>query len=163
MDGSMNQPSLSPVTVAPGQGRVIHAFGAEFTLLLGGEQTGNEFMLASVITPPGGGPPPHYHLREDECFILQEGRVLLLTEGVWREIGPGTVIFLPRNSVHTYKNIGETPCRMLEYVSPAGFERFFARCAEEFGRAGGPDKARIVEISAEFGIYYETPAEGSRA
>jgi oxalate decarboxylase/phosphoglucose isomerase-like protein (cupin superfamily) len=111
------------------------------------------------VTPPGGGPPPHYHLKEDECFILQEGRVSFLVNGAWREVEEGTVLFQPRNSVHTYKNVGDKPCRMLVYASPAGFETFFARCEEEFSRPGGADKGRIVEISAEFGIYYvDVPA-----
>jgi quercetin dioxygenase-like cupin family protein len=157
----MNQPTPThpPLAVIPGDCRVIHAFGTELTLLLSGEQTGNKFMLAVTVTPPGGGPPPHYHLEEDECFIVQEGRVSFLVNGEWREVAAGAVLFQPKNSVHTYKNIGDTPCRLLVYASPAGFETFFARCEEEFKRPGGVDRARIVEISAEFGIYYvDAPA-----
>jgi hypothetical protein len=37
---------------------------------------------------------------------------------------------------------------------PAGFEVFFAHCAEEFAKSGTRDLARIVEISAEHGIRY---------
>jgi hypothetical protein len=34
------------------------------------------------------------------------------------------------------------------------FEKFFARCADEFARPEGPDMKRVVEISAEHGIYF---------
>jgi hypothetical protein len=31
---------------------------------------------------------------------------------------------------------------------------FFAECEKEFQKPGGPDRARITEISAAYGIYY---------
>jgi hypothetical protein len=43
---------------------------------------------------------------------------------------------------------------MLISTSPAGFELFFARCAEEFKKPDGPDINRVVEISAEHGIHF---------
>jgi hypothetical protein len=43
---------------------------------------------------------------------------------------------------------------VLVSMSPAGFETFFSRCAEEFVKPGGPAMQRIVEISAEHGIYF---------
>jgi len=52
---------------------------------------------------------------------------------------------------------GEQPLRMLISTAPAGLERFFARCADEFGRPDGPDMRRIVDISAEHGIHFVEP------
>jgi hypothetical protein len=43
---------------------------------------------------------------------------------------------------------------MLLTPTPSGFEKFFARCAEEFAKAGGPDMSRIVEIGVEHGIHF---------
>ena len=34
-------------------------------------------------------------------------------------------MFKPRNQWHTFWNAGDEPCRILEIISPAGFERFF--------------------------------------
>ncbi len=146
--------SVSSVLVAPGQVKVIRAFGGEMHFHLTGEQTEKRFLLATIIAPPGHGPPAHYHLNEDECFLLQEGRLSFLSDGGWTEAGPGAVVFTPRGTVHTYKNVGDTPARMLFTALPSGFDVFFERCATEFAKPGGPDMARIVEISAEHGIYY---------
>jgi hypothetical protein len=55
---------------------------------------------------------------------------------------------MPRNVIHTFKNTGEQPLRMLSSTAPAGLERFCARCADEFGRPGGPNMQRIVAIRA---------------
>ena len=106
------------------------------------------------ITPPGGGPPPHYHLNEDETFHVIEGRVAFLLNGDWNEVGSGGTAFMPRGIVHTFKNVGDQPSRMLNMTTPSGFEKFFARCADEFAKPGEPDMSRIVEIGVEHGIHF---------
>jgi quercetin dioxygenase-like cupin family protein len=149
-----SQTLMAPTLSLPGQGRVLRAFGEEVIMHLEAEQTGGAFSLWTNITPPGGGPPPHYHLNEDECFVVQEGSVSFFAEGQWREVPVGSVVYAPRNSVHTFKNVGQQPARMLISTTPGGFETFFSRCADEFAKAGAPDMQRIVEISAEHGIHF---------
>jgi quercetin dioxygenase-like cupin family protein len=36
-----------------------------------------------------------------------------LREGAWHDVDRGGVVFMPKNSVHTFKNIGDTPSRVL--------------------------------------------------
>ena len=139
-----------PVISPAGSGKVIRAFGEEVILHLGGDQTDGAFALWTEITPPGGGPPPHYHQREDETFYVLEGRIAFFRDGKWEEVP------VPRNSVHTFKNVGDSPAKMLISTRPAGFEVFFARCGDEFAKPGAPDMARIMEISAEHGIHFVT-------
>ena len=100
------------------------------------------------------GPPLHYHENEDELFLVQEGRAGFFYDDQWHEVGRGGVVFMPRKVIHTIKNIGDTPSRMLIQTHPAGFETFFARRAQEFAKPGGPDMQRIVAISAEQGIHH---------
>lgn len=154
----MSMPISRVATVVPvGQGRVLRAFGEEVHLFLTGEETGGRQTLWSEITPPGGGPPPHYHANEDETFFVLEGRASFFRDGRWEEVAPGSVAFMPRGVVHTFKNVGPGSLRMLVSTSPSGFERFFARCAEEFAQAGGPDMERIVAIGVEHGIHFLSP------
>jgi hypothetical protein len=63
-----------------------------------------------------------------------------------RPVSAGTFVFIPREVVHTWQNIGDAPARILAILMPAGLERFFERFAtlpagaspaEEFGRRGG--------------------------
>lgn len=146
-----------PCVVRPGEGRVLRAFGEEVILHLGGAETGGRFTMWTEITPPGGGPPPHYHLNEDEWFWPQEGRVAFFKENAWTEVPTGTAVFMPRRVVHTFRNVGDTPLRMLIHTTPSGFETFFARCAGEFAKPGGPDMEQITAISAEHGIHFVQP------
>jgi quercetin dioxygenase-like cupin family protein len=144
----------APTLRLPGQGRVIRAFGEEVIMHLEGQHTGGTLSLWTEITPPGGGPPPHYHLNEDEWFLVQEGRISFLADGKWQEVKAGGMVFAPRRSVHTFKNVGDLPSRMMVSTSPSGFETFFTRCAKEFAKPGAPDMERIVTISAEHGIHF---------
>lgn len=134
--------------------RVLRAFGEEITVLLDGERTAGTLAMWIAVTNPGGGPPLHYHLNEDEALHVIEGRVAFFLNGEWNEVGPGGTAFLPRGIVHTFKNVGDKPCRMLNMATPSGFEKFFARCAGEFAKSGNPDMSRITQIGAEHGIHF---------
>ena len=35
----------------------------------------------------------------------------------------GDLVFKPRDQWHTFWNAGDEPCRILEIIAPAGFER----------------------------------------
>jgi quercetin dioxygenase-like cupin family protein len=142
------------VIVAPEKGRVLEAFGEEITILLSGEQTGGRQTMWLETTPPEGGPPLHFHINDDETFHVLEGRVAFFQNSEWQEVGPGGSAFVPRGELHTFKNVGDQPSRMLLSTAPAGFEVFFGRCAEEWAKPGGPDMARIFEIAAEHGIHF---------
>jgi quercetin dioxygenase-like cupin family protein len=143
-----------PSVVAPGTARVIRAFGETVLVHLDGRQTNGAFTLFTEITPPGGGPPPHYHANEDECFYVLEGRAEFYKDGAWTEALPGTVVFMPKGTVHTFRNAGDRPLKQLIRTNPAGFETFFARCETEFARPGGPEMPRIGAIAAEHGIHF---------
>jgi quercetin dioxygenase-like cupin family protein len=144
----------SGTIVRQNDARVLHAFGEEVAILLDGEGTGGKLTVWTEITPPGGGPPPHYHVNEDETFHVLEGRVAFLAEVEWHEVGVGGAAFMPRGVVHTFRNAGDQPSRMLISTTPSGIEKFFARSAEEFAKPGGPDMARIVQIGLEHGIHF---------
>jgi mannose-6-phosphate isomerase-like protein (cupin superfamily) len=140
------------VVVQPSEGKELRAFGDVLSVCLSGEQTGGALAVMLDETPPDGGPPFHVHSREDEWFLVVEGRISFFADGRWTEVGPGGAVYLPRGCPHTYRNIGTTPSKHWILTAPAGFEQFFARCADEFAKLGGPDMSRIVEIHYEYGI-----------
>jgi quercetin dioxygenase-like cupin family protein len=141
-----------PVIVQLGMGTDLHAFGNVLSVMLRGGQTGNSISVMLETTPPGGGPPLHVHSWEDEIFLVLEGRISYCVGGNWTEVGPGGVVYLPRGAAHRYRNIGDIPSWHWIITLPSGFENFFASCAREFARDGGPDEQRIVEIHQEYGI-----------
>jgi quercetin dioxygenase-like cupin family protein len=146
----MTTPLLIPFSDAP----VLHAFGEEVSILLGGEQTGGAFTRFVETTPPGCGPPPHLHEREDESFYVLEGCVSFFIEGRWIEAHPGDTVFAPRQQVHAFKNNTDQPTQMLIETMPSGFENFFAEAAVEFAKPEGPSMQRALQIAESYGIRF---------
>ena len=148
----MNPPQS--IVLQSGAGEMIHAYGDTVQMKLSAEATGGLLSLGLLTPPPRGGPPLHRHTREEELFIVIEGRFRFVSDGVESEAGPGSVVFLPRNTVHAFQVISETPGKAWVHVYPGGFETFFRRSAAIFVEAAGgaPDMARIMEAAAAQGI-----------
>jgi mannose-6-phosphate isomerase-like protein (cupin superfamily) len=130
--------------------RVLEVFGE--TVIIRGDTAGALLDAAVIeeIVPPSVGAPLHRHDREDEISYVIEG-----TFRIWRgdevfDVGRGGIALLPRHQVHTFKNIGAGPGRLLTVILPAGFERFFEVVAERC--FGGEDLDEIATVAAEFGL-----------
>jgi quercetin dioxygenase-like cupin family protein len=124
--------------VGPQDGKAgfLGSIGVRF--MIGGAESDERFSLVEhPMSARALAAPLHRHLREDEYSFVLEGRVgALLGDDV--VIGePGDLIFKPRNQWHTFWNAGDEPARLLEIISPAGFERFF----EELVALGGVAQA----------------------
>ncbi|MBV9107967.1 MAG: cupin domain-containing protein [Gemmatimonadetes bacterium] len=139
--------------VHPDQGWRLSAFGVEIAFMLTGETTGGALALGCSTVPPGGGPPPHSH-EEDELFIVIEGHYGFLVEGEWRDARAGSVVYLPRGTVHAFRNMGDVDARHWVLTTPAGFEDFYAGAARLFEAPGGPEPAQVVALAAEHGIRF---------
>jgi len=121
--------------------------------MIGGEESGGGFSLVEHPMPPRAlAGPLHRHSREDEYSFVLEGRVgaQLGEEVVYGE--PGDLIFKPRDQWHTFWNAGDAPARILEIISPAGFEGYFEELVELPTDTGPPDRAQIAAIAARYGL-----------
>ena len=99
------------------------------------EETGGGFSLVEHPMPPRRlAAPIHKHSREDEYSFVVEGRMgaLLGDEVVYADVGD--LAFKPREQWHTFWNAGDEPCRILEIISPGGFEHFFDELATMISR-----------------------------
>lgn len=152
-----NEIELRPILKLSGSGEVYKAFGDEITILISGAESGGKFTMFVDKTMPGDGPPLHYHENEDECFFVLEGTAEFYKDGKWIQAPVGASAFMPKGAVHTFRNSGDIPLKLLVHASPSGFEIFFSRCAEEFKKTAGPDMQRIMQISAEHGIHFVNP------
>ena len=62
-------------------------------------------------------------------------------------LGPGGYIVKPRNQVHAMWNAGSVPARMIEIISPAGFEGFFRGFAD-LNDAGPINLPEVAALAA---------------
>jgi|SRR5579862_493986 len=124
--------------VGPTDGEEVFlgSIGARF--LIGGAEAGDRFaFLEHPMSPRALAAPLHRHSREDEYSFVLQGRMGALLGDELVEAGPGELVFKPRHQWHTFWNAGDEPCRILEIISPAGFEQYF----RDLDALGGSRKA----------------------
>ena len=62
-------------------------------------------MHVTTLLPGKASHPPHQHPNE-ELIIVMQGTVETLSNGEWKRVGPGSVIFNGSNQLHGLKNVG---------------------------------------------------------
>ena len=62
-------------------------------------------MHATTLEPGKASHPPHQHPNE-ELIIVMQGTVETLSNGEWKRVGPGSVIFNASNQLHGLRNAG---------------------------------------------------------
>jgi mannose-6-phosphate isomerase-like protein (cupin superfamily) len=89
-----------------------------------GQDTGGAFTLLEQLAPPGFGPPLHVHHREDESFLVLEGRVRFRCGDREFLMEGGGYVFLPKGIAHAFTVEGSAPARLIQMTFPPGFESF---------------------------------------
>jgi mannose-6-phosphate isomerase-like protein (cupin superfamily) len=148
----MSQASFGPVGSDVGD---VVRFGDAMTArtMLGGQLTAGGFSVVEhLLGPKELAAPLHMHSREDEFTVVTHGRIgFLLGEDVF-QAGPGELVRKPRDQWHTFWNGGDQPARVLEIISPAGFERYFQEIGPLFPQGAPPDLEAMKQVSAKYGL-----------
>ena len=143
---------MAAKVVGPGDGKAgfLGSIGVRF--MIDGDEAGGGFSLVEhPMSARALAAPLHLHTREDEYSFVLQGRMGALLGDEVVEAGPGDLVFKPRNQWHTFWNAGDEPCRILEIISPAGFERFF-RELSDMGGAIQADPEALGQLSARYGL-----------
>ena len=131
--------------------------GVGVTFKIDADDTGGALSIVEHPFAVGALVPPHIHTREDEISYVLEGEIGFRSEDDEVVLGAGGYIIKPRNQVHAMWNAGSTPARMIEVISPAGFEGFF-RDLVEITDVRPPDGAEVAEIGDRYGMPFAEPA-----
>jgi len=138
--------------VGPRDGKAgfLGSIGVRF--MIDGDEAGGGFSLVEhPMGPRALAAPLHRHNREDEYSYVLEGRMGALLGDEVLEAGPGDLVFKPRNQWHTFWTAGDEPCRILEIISPAGFERFFGELVD-LGGVAQADPQIMGELCARYDL-----------
>ena len=142
----------APTIIGPtdGESVTLQTIGVRF--VIPGADTGDRLSLVEHPIPPRAlAAPLHRHNREDEYSFVLEGRMGALLGDDVVEAGPGDLVYKPRGQWHTFWNAGDEPARILEIISPAGFEQFFAELGPLAG-GGAPDPEAMAELCDRYGL-----------
>ena len=135
---------------ADGKAGFLGSIGVRF--MIDGSEADQRFSLVEhPMSAHALAAPLHRHTREDEYSYVLEGRMGALLGEEHVEAGPGDLVHKPRGQWHTFWNAGDEPCRILEIISPAGFEEFFAELVELGGNTA-PDPEEFGALCARYGL-----------
>lgn len=163
--------------IGPADGKVgfLGSIGARF-MIDGAATDGGFSLLEHPMSARALGAPLHRHSREDEYSFVLEGRMGGLLGDEVVEAGPGELVVKPRGQWHTFWNAGDEPARILELISPAGFEDYFKELSdmvavmnldpgqlgalsERYGLEMKPES--IPELLERFGLVIGEPVESA--
>jgi quercetin dioxygenase-like cupin family protein len=154
----MTEIGAPPLTVVqPGEGRVEDLGSIGVVFKLWGRDTGGQVSIVEHPFPVGALVPPHLHTREDEYSIVTEGEIGFRSGDREAVLGPGGYITKPRGEVHAMWNAGSVPARMIEIISPAGFENCFREMAEMLADGPPPSADAIPALVAKYGLEFGQP------
>ena len=148
----MNAPSSSPLqatVVALDQAQSIRPFGLDMKILLSTEATGGAISVLMGWLKPGEGPSDHFHTDRDEMFFIVEGTLELTIGGKTSTVGRGATVFIPRDTMHRFKNVGDTTLCMLDWTLPGGQDHYFKAISDLAARGSFTPEA-AMEISRKF-------------
>ena len=181
LEAVTNQPlgrfdgSTGPRIVGARDGKAVDLESVGVRFMAWTEETGGGFSLVEHPIPPRTlVAPMHRHTREDEYSFVIEGRMgaQLGDDVVYAKTGD--LAFKPRDQWHTFWNPDDRPCRILEIISPGGFEHFFDELdalmhapdfsPERFGELGARyaldfDPDSVPRLCAEHGLRHPSPEE----
>lgn len=144
---------IERLVIAPGEGESVDLGSLGVICKIEGGETDGRFSVIDHPIPPRTlAAPLHFHRREGEYSYVLEGRMGGLLGEQIVEAEPGSWVFKPRGEWHTFWNPGDMPCRIIEVISPAGFENYFREVARMFEAAadGPPDLDRFAEINGRY-------------
>jgi mannose-6-phosphate isomerase-like protein (cupin superfamily) len=138
--------------LGPGEGEAGQLGEIGFRVMIDGGRSGGGFALVEHPMPARAlGAPLHRHTREDEYSYVLEGRVGALLGDRVVYGAAGDLIFKPRGEWHAFWNAGDEPARILEIISPAGFENYFVEVAAVFA-TDPSDRAALASIAARHAL-----------
>jgi mannose-6-phosphate isomerase-like protein (cupin superfamily) len=143
----MDAPRL---TITPTEGHAVSLGGMGVAFRVSGKDTGGPFAIVEHPLEPSRLVLPRVHVHEDEDSCVLEGTIGARVEDQQINATRGSYLLNPRGLMHTFWNPGPGPARLLEIISPAGFEHYFAELAE------ARDPNRSQELAAKYGVTYSS-------
>ena len=140
------------IIVRHGAVGALPVLGTNVRFLLEAERTENHFSLMEVELPEGQGPPPHDH-PWDEAYYIIEGKVWFLVGENEQIVAAGDFLYVPGNTVHSFRGIGKTGARVLVLDVPATAGGFFKEASREI-KNFPDDISKVPAIGAKYGMRF---------
>lgn len=151
-------PAKSQYHIASEAGDTVQIGGMDVVGKIASRDTGGAFAVVEhPLAPNTLAGPFHTHANEDEYSHILEGQVGFRIGDEEFVAGPGSYVLKPRGVPHTFWNPGPAPARLIEIISPSGFETYFHELAAllaTFPAGAEPDFGAIMALGARYGLTF---------
>jgi mannose-6-phosphate isomerase-like protein (cupin superfamily) len=118
------------IYVSADEGETLWTLGQLLTFKIHAEES-EQVGIFEIEVPPEGAAPPHLHPTQDEKHYILEGEFEFVLGDREISTGPGSLVYVPRSTVHSYANTGTEKGKILFIEAPAGpMERFLEETGE---------------------------------
>ncbi len=138
------------ILLEPKEGKLVWLGGIGVVFKLFGKDTRGAFSIVEHPVRPKTLVPPHMHADTDEFSIVVDGKIGARIGDKVIEAMPGSYILKPRGIPHTFWNPGLKMAKIVEIISPPGFEKFFEEAAELFRIVRPPDIQEVKRVAAKY-------------
>ncbi|MBS0613282.1 MAG: cupin domain-containing protein, partial [Proteobacteria bacterium] len=108
----------------PGKNDTYVEDGTEATVNLSAAQSEGRVSVQDEYWPPGYKVQRHFHKKHAEIFYIVSGKVEWTVGGEAHVMGAGDMVYIPPNTVHTVKTVGNEEMRTLMIYEPGGYEDY---------------------------------------
>ncbi len=135
------------IGLKPESGTKVDIFGMRYSILATARQTNGQYGLVEAIASKEAN-SPHIHSKEDEAFYVLSGELEFRIGDQIITGTSGTFIHAPKGIAHTFRSTSEEPAKLLIWVFPGGFERFFREID------GTTSANKVMAIAKKYGLKY---------
>ena len=155
---------IGVTVVQPGEGDsvALPGFGAVFKL--SSRNNNGEVAILEHPFAVGALTAAHRHTREDEHSIVLAGEIGFRSDDNEVVLSPGGYITKPRGQLHAMWNAGNEPGRIIEVITPGGFENYFRELGELLLEHADDPTGQVLhelpefgELADKYGLTYRDP------
>jgi quercetin dioxygenase-like cupin family protein len=136
----------------PEQAEHFSIGGVEVTFRMSGRETDDAYTVLEFRLEPGRLIAPHAHRREHEVSYVLEGEIGLRIGADELTAKQGCFVVKRPQVTHAWWNATASPARVLEVISPAGFERYFRELAEIHAAHGFREPRLVADLQQRYGV-----------
>jgi mannose-6-phosphate isomerase-like protein (cupin superfamily) len=150
---------INPIVLQNQQGRALWHFGALMNFKALTEETGGQYWAVEGLADKNMAVPLHSHTHEDEVWFVLEGEIAFTLGEETKIVGPGSFVYVPRNTPHTFQ-VRSGTARWFGFGLGGNLDQWFFETGEPAGSLtlpppppGPPTEAAIQAITASLNAY----------
>lgn len=146
-------PAQRPNTIiASEEGELLNILGAPMAVRLADPAA--SLFVARHTTPPGFMVPPHKHEDDDEAFYILEGTLTLLGADGETTATAGDFAFLPRGSVHGFRNDTKSDVEFLVICTPGVQSAEMFRQLDRVANGAPLSPETTAAVTSQYGVEF---------